>query len=341
MQLPADEYQRRGLQFNNTNETALVNQKCRQGKLPPYKHSFMKSYSPQCLKIARKTGKWCSWKVMLADYYEDDSLVKRCPRLASRLGSMDIFLDEYPKPRCTFPSPQSLCHIPLGHLWKSLPRDEDKPHTIFSFYQEIGVWESFRQSQFRKNTAPKWFPVAAQNGPSSVLEFGAGIAPFSYKLLLEYPSIVFKRIVVSDLPAEHLYFGVYRLSQLAEWQKRSELLLTAVEVASGLPSKDFSSLDSAESKVTFDLIICTTVYEHLLFPVEATEYFLERLQPEGFLVEDYMAPLQTNAGEDPNVAAAVKFRPKVMSLFEANLELVFGDKARTSTRVWRKPAIIT
>lgn len=110
MELGANEYQRRGLQFDNENGMGLVNEKCRRGERPS--REFL--YVPKCLAFAAKTGKWCSWEVMLSDYYEDDLLVKKSQRLKNTLGVMDVFLDEYLKPRCTFPAPQSLCHLPLG-----------------------------------------------------------------------------------------------------------------------------------------------------------------------------------------------------------------------------------
>mmetsp|Transcript_43491 Transcript_43491/g.105036 ORF Transcript_43491/g.105036 Transcript_43491/m.105036 type:complete len:413 (+) Transcript_43491:710-1948(+) len=297
---------------------------------------------------------FCGWHDLLMDWYEinTDGALAKCVYFASRLDSKDVYYEDYPKPRCTLPAPQSYCpKLSLSGIWTSMPRNESQTESIASFYQEIGVWETFRQSWFRSRTKRGSHDHIAkavkllENDPSrpiATFEFGSGIGPLSFALLKNNPNLNVNTMVLSDIPAEHLYFGVYRLAKLREWQdhhfqRTSSTRIRTLEALAMDTQVDLLSLDTNGEKQTFDIIFCVTVFEHLLMPLQTAESFLERLSIGGILVEDYNAPAEIDSGSSPNTAAASQSRSKVMSLFQETLELMDGHVDNYElVRIWKR-----
>lgn len=122
---------------------------------------------------------------------------------------------------------------------------------------------------------------------SRVLEFGCSLAPY-YHCYRNFFSHLDCKWTLVDIPNYPFHYAKYLYGNDAETD-----IMTIEE-------KDFSApLGEARD---FDIIILTTVLEHLDNPVFLSEYLLKRLKPGGLFVFDYIKSEATGL-DHPNALA--------------------------------------
>jgi 2-polyprenyl-3-methyl-5-hydroxy-6-metoxy-1,4-benzoquinol methylase len=106
-----------------------------------------------------------------------------------------------------------------------------------------------------------------------ILEYGCSLAPYYY-CYREFFSHLDCDWVLADIPNFPFHYAKYLY--------RNDLKLDFLTIF----SKDFS--DPLHSDEKFDVVILTTVLEHLDDPLFVSNYLLDRLKPNGILVFDYI-----------------------------------------------------
>ena len=107
-----------------------------------------------------------------------------------------------------------------------------------------------------------------------VLEYGCSLAPYYY-CYRHFFSHLGCSFVLADIPNFPFHYAKYLYRHDAE-----------VEFATIGPDKFREPLAGLEGVARFDVIIVTTVFEHLDDPPFAARYLLDRLNPNGLLVFD-------------------------------------------------------
>lgn len=144
---------------------------------------------------------------------------------------------------------------------------------------------------------------------SRVLEYGCSLAPYyySYRLYFSHLNCSF---VLADIPNFPFHYAKHLYRHDAE-----------VEYATIDAEKFREPLASLEGGARFDVIIVTTVFEHLDDPPFAARYLLDRLKPNGLLVFDYIKS-EGHGLDHPN---ALRTRQATLSTILAETEVVDGD----------------
>ena len=144
---------------------------------------------------------------------------------------------------------------------------------------------------------------------SRVLEYGCSLAPYYYCYRL-YFSHLKCSFVLADIPNFPFHYAKYLYRHDAE-----------VEFATIGPEEFRAPLAGLEGDARFDVIIVTTVFEHLDDPPFVARYLLDRLNPGGLLVFDYIKS-EGHGLDHPN---ALRTRQAALSTILAETEVVHGD----------------
>jgi len=138
-----------------------------------------------------------------------------------------------------------------------------------------------------------------------ILEYGCSLAPF-YSCYREFYSHLDCKWVLADIPNFTFHYAKYLYRDDA-----------GVECVT-INDSDFSNPLGETGE--FDIIILTTVFEHLDDPLFVFEYLLRRLKTGGLFVFDYIKS-EGKGLDHPN---AVKMREECLRSILANTEILHG-----------------
>lgn len=141
---------------------------------------------------------------------------------------------------------------------------------------------------------------------ASILEYGCSLAPY-YHCYREFFTHLDCKWTLADIPNFPYHYAryLYRNDQDVELKIINE--------------NDF--LNPLGSESTFDVIIATTVFEHLDNPLFVAEYLLKRLNINGLLVFDYIK----SEGKGLDHPKALEMRKDCLEMIFDQLEIVDGN----------------
>mmetsp|Transcript_6814 Transcript_6814/g.17451 ORF Transcript_6814/g.17451 Transcript_6814/m.17451 type:complete len:376 (-) Transcript_6814:769-1896(-) len=286
-----------------------------------------------------KEGKDCLWYEEVGSFLRQtrDEAWFRRRALRPCKSRPKLVMNEFPEPVCTKETYLHKTDVLLCDSWGHQDRTSAAVQRLW--YQQVGVWEVFRQSYYNSKSH------RAENGAMlcnhmtrrmNLLEYGSGIAPFSDYLLKHCPQNV-GGVTIVDIPAEHFYFGLWRLRYKMDVLVGTDASLKGIEVGAGstiLPEN------------TFDLVVMITVFEHLPNPIATAKNLFASLSNRGpgMIYEDFGAT-EIDSSEssiivqrdtsDPNLGAARVERKATLRLFQDRCTLVDGDMGVMSKRLWK------
>jgi SAM-dependent methyltransferase len=139
------------------------------------------------------------------------------------------------------------------------------PGQLYSTFHQV------RKLAGRPIVAPAlWNHISAN---MRILEYGCSLAPY-YQCYRDFYSHLACRWVLADLPNFPFHYARYRY--------RNDVDVAFRVIA----ADDFT--DPLHSADDFDVIVLTTVLEHVDDPVFVADYLLDRLKPGGLFVFDYI-----------------------------------------------------
>lgn len=139
-----------------------------------------------------------------------------------------------------------------------------------------------------------------------ILEYGCSLAPY-YNCYREFFTHQGCHWTLADIPNFPFHYARYRYRDDAEVE-----LLT-------INAADFG--DPLGDRGGFDVIILTTVLEHLDHPLFVTDYLLDRLKPGGLLVFDYIK----SEGLGLDHPAGLEMRKACLQRILARTDVLHGD----------------
>lgn len=142
-------------------------------------------------------------------------------------------------------------------------------------------------------------PFVKEGG--TVLEFGSGIAPFSY-YLVNYCYKKPSQIHFADIPQLNWYYARSRLPEEVEAIK-------------------LDLLNNKLNACQYDLVVMMAVMEHLPRPLDTVMDIWAALRPGGFLCLDYIL----GDGDGQDTIAAVAQRSEIISFFSEKFVVVKGE----------------
>ena len=148
----------------------------------------------------------------------------------------------------------------------------------------------------------KALKMAGKQRGATILEYGCGLAPFTYSALKFLNSSRHNVFHLADLASLPYHYAVWRLRGQAN--VRPHLL----EPESGFAFK---------SRERMDVIFCIQVFEHLNKPLETAQLFHSLLNKNGLLVFDFLL----TKGEGLDSIQAVRERNQVLDFINANFAL--------------------
>lgn len=138
-----------------------------------------------------------------------------------------------------------------------------------------------------------------------ILEFGCAIAPVMTSLFEFFRVRPEARIYISDIQTLAFHYATYRFREC------SNVIPVLLK-----PENDFA----LDIDVSFDLIFCMAVFEHLNKPLEAMRVFYNRLQPGGYLFFDYIK----GDGQGLDTHHGVRQRNDVLEYVQQDFDLIYG-----------------
>jgi len=149
---------------------------------------------------------------------------------------------------------------------------------------------------------------------ATILDFGCAIAPVITSLFEFFRIKPGARIYISDMQTLAFHYATYRFRECAN--------VTPVLLKS---ENDFA----LDIDVSFEVIFCMAVFEHLNRPLETVKVFSKRLQPGGFLFFDYIK----GDAEGLDTHHGVRRREDVLDYVQQNVDLVYGalDKKESAS----------
>jgi len=142
---------------------------------------------------------------------------------------------------------------------------------------------------------------------SRILEYGCSMAPYFSACQRYFPGKQC-RWVLADLPAFPFHY--------ARWRARSFPGVEACQVI--WPERFKDPLQGIEGQ--FDVIIVTTVFEHLDDPLFSAQYLTERLRKGGLFVFDFLK----NDGAGLDTPQSVQGRPATLAYLQDAYNIVEG-----------------
>lgn len=215
------------------------------------------------------------------------------------------------------------CPPVSGKTWEELwaARSRDSEEAIFSFYQEIGAWATFRQVV--RHRWRSWAFVARHLPRDGILlEFGCGVAPISH-WLATHPWQVGGEptFILVDVDSEHFTFGRWRVAAAD-----GETLGLVVEAGKPLPVLP-----------TVDVACLLEVLEHLPSPVAVIQHIGRAIKPGGVIFEDFGSHDVPGGADLPHAQAE---RPLVYAYLVKHFTLEAGRSWEMpdggGVRRWRK-----
>lgn len=178
------------------------------------------------------------------------------------LGNRPIELPEFHYLAGSYRSRFADLELPAGatsadHL--SAWRDPRVVHSLF-YYVFRTALEPFAVHPFLR-----FFPKAAQ-----ICEYGCGVAPITFSLSRYYRHLDF-RATVSDIPTLLFHF--------VRWRFRDAPYVLPLTI---------DPADDEPLGQDYDVVFCSTVFEHLPRPLAIARHIFSRLKPRGFLIFDYV-----------------------------------------------------
>ena len=221
--------------------------------------------SPQekCLRRLQNNEP-CAWWEEVASYLQISRTERAYYiRLAQRpcKSKPRLLMREFPEPVCTKASYLRSTNVQLCDSWSAVDRSTGLAQRLW--YQQVGVWEIFRQSYYnsknhRSENGKLLCKFSDPMNSNEILEYGSGIAPFSRYMINNCPKNI-ESVSIVDIPAEHFYFGL--------WSLRYKLDFFVGKTAK---LKGYEILDRQVvlPKNAFNFIIVITVFEHLPNPYD-------------------------------------------------------------------------
>ena len=203
----------------------------------------------------------------------------------------------------------------LEEIWESRPRETEID--LWSFWQEVGAWFSFRQIvHHRRSEFSEILARLPKQGVVTVVEYGCGVAPVS-NWLYEHklPGQNF-RFWLLDVRSEHRQFGTWRLQRRRDAAHDYDTTVLMV---------------NPDDVPRCDAVTVLETFEHLPDPWATIYRIWRQLYPGGLLWEDY--EVTTPGG--PNLAIAQAERPRVMAFLQERFHLLSGN-LKDGRRCWRK-----
>jgi len=148
-------------------------------------------------------------------------------------------------------------------------------------------------------------PLKKMSKGARILEYGCSLAPY-YACYREFFSHLNSKWVLGDIPNYPFHYAKYLYRNDAE-----------VEFVT-INAEDFSSPLGETGE--FDIIILTTVLEHLDDPLFISEYLLNKLKPGGLFVFDYIK----SEGEGLDHPNALATREDCIKSILAKTKLIYG-----------------
>ena len=189
-------------------------------------------------------------------------------------------------------------------VWTSPEQHVDNWQASNEFYNLL---HSVRKIALRPIIARHlWKHVRSQG---SILEYGCSLAPYyyCYRRFFSYKRC---KWCVADIPNHAFHYAKHLYSSNHD-----------VEFTTILESNFKTPLKNND--VTYDVIILTTVLEHLDDPEFVIRYLLDRLKSGGLLVFDYVI----SEGQGLDTPAALAQRKGCLRIIQSNTELLAGKIA--------------
>lgn len=139
-----------------------------------------------------------------------------------------------------------------------------------------------------------------------ILEYGCSLAPYYY-CYREFFSYLGCKWILADIPTFPFHYARYLY--------RNDPTVEFITINEG----DFSNPLGEEDD--FDVIILTTVLEHLDNPLVVSQYLLERLRPGGLFVFDYIK----SEGKGLDHPKALEMRKECLQSILWRTEVVYGE----------------
>ena len=139
---------------------------------------------------------------------------------------------------------------------------------------------------------------------ASILEYGCSLAPY-YHCYRAFFSHLQCHWILADIPNFPFHYAKYL------YQDEGVKFITIAESDFRNPLKEESG---------FDVIILTTVLEHLDDPLEISDYLLDRLKPNGLFVFDYII----SEGKGLDTPKALEMRAACLRRILERVELIQG-----------------
>ena len=180
--------------------------------------------------------------------------------------------------------------------------------------QHIANWQSPEQIYLLFNTARRvaLHPIVGRRlwrylrSGMKVLEYGCSLAPY-YHCYREFFSHKSCSFVLADIPNYPFHFAKYL------YRNEPNVEFVTIE------AQDFG--DPLGQMTGFDVILLTTVLEHLDAPLFVVRYLLNRLKPGGLFVFDYIRG-HGHGLDHPN---AVAERSRVVELILESTQVLHGN----------------
>ncbi len=192
----------------------------------------------------------------------------------------------------------------LRHQDNQVPDTDDPAVHTAAWQQPELLYQLFAQVH-REQLSPRLDAAAwlRRLGARSFCEYGCATAPVTAAYREFFGSRVSAHLV--DLPTVALHYAAYRFGA-------DDLVVPhALEPAARLMPPD----------IAVDAIVCTTVFEHLLDPLEVAHRFAGMLNPGGHLIFDYME----TAGDGLDSIHGARQRGAVLDFIDSRFEYLSGN----------------
>jgi 2-polyprenyl-3-methyl-5-hydroxy-6-metoxy-1,4-benzoquinol methylase len=149
-------------------------------------------------------------------------------------------------------------------------------------------------------------PFRSMKKGSRVLEYGCSLGPY-YHCYRDYFSHLDCTWVLADIPNYPFHYAKYLYRNDAE--------VDYVTISADAFDDPLGSAD------TYDMVILTTVLEHLDEPIRICDYLIDRLNPGGMLVFDYIK----SDGEGLDHPNALATRDACLNRILDRTQIIHGD----------------
>ena len=260
-----------------------------------------------------------NWYDDLCEYYNVEP--KKALELGTRASGRKPSLPE--SKTC-----QPVSDMTYEDIWESKPRKTIQE--VFNFYKDQGAWSTFRQCVRHKDLVGlhMGFLKPFVKEGTHICEYGCGVAPFSFTYLNNMPKDMSLSLSISDVESEHFTFAKWRMDKHIK-EKNLSVDFDAVPI---------SPTQLPKYKNKLDLVLIFEVLEHVPSPVDVINNFMEQMNPECVLIENF---IKTDHAHDdgPDLESAAEERDSFYKILSDNFRLVHGGGVVSSpnaTRVWIK-----